>query len=291
MFRSAFRGLSLRRIRHSGSVVCKRASITTSSCYYYSSSVLPASGHPRLLSWKAATRNFSAETTTTPNSDEKSLYGSAKHLPKHGQLEHDFFGEPVTFLGLHEGDTVTNAMAALDGWLLGAVSKGLTCFGGGDEGGLAMQAAHSVAISWSECLRHAVVWNQNGDDDDDDKTLIKSAPMLAVITVAPVLAQAGIAYVKHLDALLEHAKPGAPGLPVLQMHEIAVTAASHKDDEHLNLRERMHLEALDYLLQNDYPTALTVYLTILSQCPGDALAMSQAMDLCWVLGDKESGLR
>lgn len=250
-------------------------------------------------------RSFSAEPSTSTTDDEadskeqdkeRTYFGAAeKSLGDHGQVETDFFGEPVTFLGLQEQDsaTVSQAMASLDGFLLGVVSKGRTCIGGGREAGLEIQAAHSVALQWSEAVRHAAVWNEHAVETSDK--LEKSAPMLAVVTVAPVLAQTGLAYVQHLDTLLAHAKPGPPGVPIIQMEQFARSAVSQKDnEEHLTLRERLHLQALDYLLQSTnsgHATALTVYIKILELCPGDVLALSQAMDLCWVLGDKASALR
>lgn len=203
-------------------------------------------------------------------------------------MELDFFGEPVTFLGRSVGDkdTVSNAMAAMDGFLLCAVSKGKTCTGGGEEGGLEVQSAHSAAIVWAEALRYAAVWNQ------PEEGKARTAPMLAVVAVAPVLAQAGVAYVKHLDTLLKQAKSRVPGLPPIQMYEMATTASSHKDDtRHFNQRERLHMQALHHLLQNQYPTALTTYLRILRSCPGDALALSIAMDLSFIVGDKQAALR
>jgi hypothetical protein len=220
--------------------------------------------------------------STTSSSQNTSLDDSANR-PKSGQLELDFFGEPVTFFGLSPDDRTQNAMAALDGFLLCAVSKGKTCAGGGEEAGLEVKSAHSSALSWAECLRHAAVWNHEDE---------KAAPMLAVVAVAPVLAQAGIGYVKHLDTLLKQAKPGAPGLPTIQMYDIAARAVFHKNDtQRLNVRERIHLLALDYMLQGEYPTALTTYMKLLRSCPGDALALSLAMDLCLTLGDKQSAFR
>lgn len=201
------------------------------------------------------------------------------------QMELDFFGEPVTFLH-RDKSSISNAMAAMDSFLLCVVSKGKTCTGGGEEGGLEAKSAHSAAITWAEALRHASVWNQ----DENDNTS-KSAPMLAVVVVAPVLAQAGLVYVKHLDALLLQTKSRVEGLPPLQMHSMAITAVRRKYDTNLNHRERLHLAALDCLLQNEFPTALAIYLRILRSCPGDALAMSLAMDLSFTLGDKDAALR
>ena len=187
---------------------------------------------------------------------------------------------------------VPRAMAALDGFLLGVVSKGRSCIGGGQEGGLAMQAAHSVALQWAEALRHAAVWNDAPDDDND---IPKAAPMLAVVAVAPVLVQTGVAYLRHMDALLAQAKPGPPGVPTIQMESMARAAAAHKDnDAQLTLRERLHLQALHHLLMSTFSghaTAMTLYQKILELCPGDVFALSQVMDLCWVLGDKASAMR
>jgi hypothetical protein len=210
--------------------------------------------------------------------------------PKFVQMELDFFGEPVTFL---DGDktSTSNAMAALDGFLLCVVSKGKTCTGGGDEGGLEIKSAHSAALVWADVLRHAAVWNP--PPPSASSVDFKSAPMLVVVAVASVLAQAGLPYVKHLDALLKHTKARIPGLPCLQMYDLAMTVTNLDDaiKQQLNQREQLHLMALQYLLQNEYPTALATYLRILRMCPGDALAMSLGMDLCSTLGDTQSALR
>ena len=191
------------------------------------------------------------------------------------QLQFDFFGEPVTFLG-EKYDKVTEAMAANDGFLLAVVSKGLTCTGGGAEAGLAVQGAHAVALAWSEALRFAAVG---------------SAPMLGVVTTAPLLAQAGTSYTKHLDALLEHTRPVAPGLPKLSFMGLAQSSIQSMDDPLLNERERMHLQALDLLLREQHSTALRIYHRILRLCPGDALALSLAMDVAQVVGDRTMAAR
>jgi hypothetical protein len=207
----------------------------------------------------------------------------ANTLPKDGQLQMDFFGEPVTFLGLSKGDKTTNAMAAADGFLLATVSKGLSCTGGGGEAGLEATSAHAAALSWSEICRHATVWNHPDTQ--------KSAPMLAYVAVAPVLAQAGIAYVRHLDTLLAQAKTGAPGLATIQMESLIDCAIAERENPYLNPRERLHLQALYYMRQDEHPTALATLLRLLRTCPGDALALSLAMDLAHTLGDKTAALR
>lgn len=230
-------------------------------------------------------RAFSAAANARSDRNQDSSVDDASRQPKHVRLELDFFGEPVTFLGHDDESATSNAMAAMDGFLLCAISKGKTCTSGGEEGGLEVQSAHSSAIAWAEALRFAAVWNQAGSVD-------KASPMLAAVAVAPVLAQTGIAYVKHLDTLLKQAKARAQGLPSIQMYDMAVAAAARKDDsQRFNKREVMHLTALHYLLENEYPTALVTYLRILRSCPGDALALSLAMDLSFTLGDKQAALR
>jgi hypothetical protein len=236
-------------------------------------------------------RYLSSCSGETNNSSNNNNLEDSNNLPKGGQLEMDFFGEPVTFVGLTNKDTTSNAMAAMDGFLLAAVSKGLSCTEGGGEAGLEVRSIHSAAVSWAESLRFAAVWNQQLPVNGAENNHNKSAPMLAVVAVAPVLIQAGSAYVKHLDTLLKQTKPAAPGLPAIQMYEMAKTAAARKDDKHINPRERMHLQALDYLLQEEYPTALATYLKLLRSCPGDALALSLVVDLCQTLGDKQAALR
>ena len=226
-------------------------------------------------------------------------------MTKHVEL--DFFGEPVTFLQDSPHPETTNihkirsnSMAAMDGFLLCVVSKGKTCTMGGGEGGLEIKSAHSAAIAWTEALTSSMVWNYvSSDDDENDRaegiipfesTMI--APMLAVVTVAPILAQTGAAYVQHLDVLLRKCKSRVPGLPPVQMMDMAYNAVQYKDDkEHFNERECMHLQALHHLLNQQYPSALVTYLKILRSCPGDALAVSLAMDLSHVLGDKQAALR
>jgi hypothetical protein len=199
--------------------------------------------------------------------------------------EYDFFGEATTF---RSGplNHVTNAMAAYDGFLLCVVSKGRTTFGGGDEHGLETKSSHSVALSWAEVLRHASVWNQNNDDE-------RSCPMMVVVTVVPILLQAGISYVRHVDHLLRQTRNIAPGLPDVQLMDMAETVVAQKDEAGWNDRERRHLQALAYLMEgqgNGYERALLTYLRLLRECPGDALALSFALDLSQIVGDKTAAL-
>lgn len=267
-------------------------------------------------------RQWHSTDTSTPsvgnsdNSQSNLKRESTTRRQTHLQL--DFFGEPVTFVTTLSSSSsttdvksqkkaISNAMAALDGFLLAVISKGKSCTDGGDEAGLDVRPAHASAISWSEVLRYASVWNQAINDTDDKSTdhssgvrWIQAAPMLAVVAVAPVLAQAGSAYVQHLDQLLQHTQSVAPGMPPIQLMEMANTAVSHLeqavdgDESSLSLwndRERRHLQVLKWLLQDEHATALVHVLNLLRQCPGDALALSLAMDLSQTVGDKESALR
>jgi hypothetical protein len=241
----------------------------------------------------------------------------------------DFFGEPVTFAtgaaaapaGSNESprSTTTNkamtsrAMAAYDGHLLTVVTRGLSAIGGGEEEGLEVQAAHASALSWSEALRFAAAWNsspvEKEDDNDEEKALdraVQSCPMLAVVTVAPLLAQAGVAYASHLDQLLQHTRPAAPGLPTLSFVRIARSAVErlhhhhhrdHRDhpSDHnrsgLSDREVLHVQALECLLDQNPKGALRRLLKLLRKCPGDVLALSLAVDVSHRLGDAGAALR
>jgi hypothetical protein len=285
-----------------------------------SSSTCHSRRHPeqprRHAIWTVRSFDFSSSTHRRKDeftNDENS--SQSRSSPKQGQIakltkhiELDFFGEPVTFLygapmvdnDEHITKVRSNSIAAMDGFLLCVVSKGKTCTAGGEEGGIEVKSAHSAAVTWTEALVHAMIWNQDDIDqkqNSSSKVYLSSAstmiaPMLAVVAVAPVLAQTGIAYVKHLDTLLAHAKPRIPGLPPAQMIDMARNAVQYKDDkEHFHERECMHLQALHFLMINEYPTALVTYLRILRSCPGDALAMSLAMDLSWALGDKQAAFR
>jgi len=242
-------------------------------------------------------------------------------------LQLDFFGEPVTFLlPEHSHDdsikyrriVQDHAMAALDGFLLAVVSKGRSCTGGGEELGLDVQSHHSAALSWSQLLPYAAAWNSPAKDANDDandnrndntgggsrhrqqqRQLRISAPMLAVVSVAPVLAQAGVAYVKHLDSMLvpnrnkkrKDNSDASGATPQIQLYEMARAAVKLKNDDRLNLRERFHLQALELLLDDRHQTALSKLMQLLRQCPGDALALSLAMDVAQTLGDKDAAVR
>ena len=73
----------------------------------------------------------------------------------------------------------------------------------------------SYEIAWADFLRHAHIWN-SGE---------KSAPMLAYIAVAPMLAQTGVGYINYIDHLLSQVPSGVDGVPALQMLPLARKAA------------------------------------------------------------------
>jgi len=112
-----------------------------------------------------------------------------------------------------------------------------------------------------------------------------------ILKLQQVLAQAGFAYVKHLDTLLSKAKAGVPGLKTVQMISICEAALQNQEEERLNPRERLHLQALAHMLSDEHPTALVTLLKLLRMCPGDMLALSLAMDLAQTVGDKGGALR
>lgn len=212
-----------------------------------------------------------------------------QELPDGVQLHLDFFGEPVTFMGVPQqgrkerGDAaITSAVASLDGFVIGVASKGKSFTGGGEEEGIFVQGAHSAALAWSELLRHASLWNNRSG---------RSAPMLAYVAVAPMLVQAGVGYVSYVDHLLSKVDSGVDGLPPIQLLPLAKEAASRKDEEYLNPRERAHLQVLDCLLRHDHKRALVILLRHLQKCPGDALALSLAIDLAHTVGDSAAALR
>ena len=211
-----------------------------------------------------------------------------QELPDGAQIHLDFFGEPVTFLGVsskqqEQGDSaITSAVASLDGFVIGVASKGKSFTGGGEEEGIFVQGAHSAALAWSELLRHASLWNSGRG---------RSAPMLAYVAVAPMLAQTGVGYVSYVDHLLSKVDSGVASLPPIQLLPLAIEAASKKDDDHLNPREQAHLQALHCMLQHDHKRALVILLRHLQKCPGDCLALSLALDIAHTVGDSAAALR
>ena len=169
-------------------------------------------------------RNFSTDDSSKSVQKNQDSYERAiAELPEGAQIHLDFFGEPVTFFGVKGTDNIPNAVASLDGFVIGAASKGKSFTGGGEEEGLSIQSAHSAALAWSELLRHAAIWNRS--------TAVKSAPMLAYVAVVPMLAKTGIGYMKYVDHLLGQVESGVEGVPPIQIVELAENAAAMKVHE------------------------------------------------------------
>lgn len=192
----------------------------------------------------------------------------------------DFWGEPVTFTSTTipaggAGDVET-AVSAMDNFSIAALTKGGSCSGGGDDEGVPTMAAHSVAITWAECLRQAALWHE-------------SAPMLAVTAVGPILIQTNVGYLQTLDSLLAQADSGIQAS--VSLLSMAQTAVAMKDDVRLTFREKAHLKALYHMLRHERRPALDILLKLLQQAPGDALALCLAIDLANVVGDRKAALR
>ena len=262
----------------------------------------------------ATTRTVSCGTSSSPHSGglhcrafsdgaAASISEQDDNDPQHQQLQHysDFFEEPVTFLGGNDrttGDPAL-AMAALDTHIVSVVSKGKSADGGADEEGIPTKSAHSYAISWVELLERAMQWNdgsaKRASQGSADASISTAAPMLVVAAVAPLLAQAGSEYVANVDCILSSATVAAsPRNPtIIQMMPMAHYAASFKDsdDDTLSPREQHHLRALHHLLDDDHRQALECYQKILQLCPGDALALSLALDVSSTLSDGAAALR
>ena len=209
------------------------------------------------------------------------FFFSSRHVQDDtdGCIRADFWGEPVTFLSsTAAGDgSMETAVAAMDDFYIAVISKGCSCSGGGDDEGMPTMAAHSAGIVWAECLQQAAAWHE-------------CAPMLAVIAVGPLLAQTHLGYLSTSDSLLAHAESGIHA-PVISLLDMAKTAAAMKDDTRLTPREQSHLKALYHLLRHERREALYVYLGLLQQAPGDALALCLAVELANAIGDRKSALR
>eukprot|EP00547_Thalassionema_nitzschioides_P010557 CAMPEP_0194229130 /NCGR_PEP_ID=MMETSP0156-20130528/43732_1 /TAXON_ID=33649 /ORGANISM="Thalassionema nitzschioides, Strain L26-B" /LENGTH=740 /DNA_ID=CAMNT_0038961669 /DNA_START=40 /DNA_END=2259 /DNA_ORIENTATION=- len=206
----------------------------------------------------------------------------------------DFFGETISFLEEYdntENDAIVNAY---DQHLVSVLTKGKSAKGGGDSAGIPIQAAHSVAMVWADLLEHILVSHKN-------------VPMLTVAAIAPILVQADKAYLRRVDSMLQHCSKD--GKPLSSLLRAATQVSSLRNDSRLTPRERQHLEALHHLLiledeslkessppqgnsfrQRKKIKALSIYLQLLRQCPGDALGLSLAMDLAFSTGQRDAAL-
>jgi hypothetical protein len=209
------------------------------------------------------------QNQATINKCSRSLSSVAAPASTGSLIKDDFFGEQITFLG-PDSKNLDASIAAYDSFLLTVLTRGKSTTGGGNEEGLQIKSAHAAAISWAELL------------EVEDA----SAPMMAVAAVGPILVQADVTYVRKVDELLR-----STSTPHIQLMDLAIKAVASKDDDQLTQREQNHLEALHFLLQHDRQEALQAYLSILQKCPGDALALSFALDLASVLGNKDAAIR
>jgi len=202
-------------------------------------------------------------------------------------------------------DSIINATSSFDGMALCILSRGSANLHTGNDGdGPEARAFHSSAMAWSELIRCAWEWNCT----DSGSSNIISSPMLAVASVAPVLAQGGSHYVHRIDRLLSTTRD-IPDRPPPSLYEMAQNAASFRDailptasyvgissinGEPIHLvtpRERWHLHALHQLLQNNHQDAMGAYLRLLELYPGDLLGLSLALDVAHTIGDSEAACR
>lgn len=203
--------------------------------------------------------------------------------------EIDFFGEPITFLHDNKNnDTIIDPAKVTeshDEYLVGVITRGKSCKGGGGDEGLDLQAAHSMAIIWSKLFHCA--WD-----------LRSNAPMLGVAAVAPLLANAGVRYVEQVDDMLRRGAAAAVGDEqqdevALQFMDLArgILDEFGDNDKMLTQRERMHLKILSNLLKDNRRKALADIMVLLCVCPGDALAMHCGLELAHSLGDARAAMK
>lgn len=61
--------------------------------------------------------------------------------------------------------------------------------------------------------------------------------------------------------------------------------------EGLTPRERLHVEALGHMVENEHGAAMSSLLRLLEKCPGDVLALSLAMDVSRTIGNPSAAYR
>ena len=231
--------------------------------------------------------NISTKVTQKANVDHVITSNDISGMDNAHQ-DMDFFGEPLTFFktGRTENKptdksfSVEDTIFSFDTFVSQYITRGKSSNDGGNEHGLSAQAAHSTAIPWSDLLLNLMrlCYIEN------DKWKCE-APMLACAAISPILALGGSAYLKLLDeSYLLNMKPS--------FTDMAQAAVSTLDNEHalgvLSVREKYHLQALQFLLQNEHNKALSSLRKLLELCPGDALGLSLAMDIASSIGDKRN---
>ena len=216
-------------------------------------------------------------------------------------FESDFFGEPVTFLTSTnnknvESDKIIQMMKSYDTFMLGVITRGKTSSGGGDEHGLTIQSAHSFALEWIDLLTYCEYGYQHRNKIQTTNIHPIRSPMMVVAAVAPILAIAGLNYVKYIDSILFQTKQKIRLLPLVHKaladyDKYKVSKSSKTRDNALSIREEFHLQTLYYLLHQNLPAAQQTLQCLLHQCPGDAFALSLVLDISYSLGDTQSALR
>ncbi|KAL3789919.1 hypothetical protein HJC23_010604 [Cyclotella cryptica] len=300
-----------------------------------------------------------AKVTDSPNYGKGVIHdeNQLEYLPEGITRQTDFFGEGLTFIkNLNRGYIPTNdqstenhlqmpnssnphsshpsnsiqpqstshanlsdAISSFDNMSLCIISKGSANIHNGNDGeGPQLRAMHASAMAWADLLTHSYEWNCGGEWSNPLGG-VTAAPMLAVVAVAPVVAQGGIHYLHRIDALLASSSSSSSlaenrrnATSLLDMARYATSfrdvfvssrvdsVCSVNDTDRSTLgttvpilspRERWHLHALHQLLQNNHRAAMGAYLRLLELFPGDLLALSLAMDVAYTLGDADLALR
>lgn len=90
--------------------------------------LIHAAHHLRRFSSAAAGKvhalNFVAEKVRFSSSSLSSDEHVLQNLPQGAQIHLDFFGEPISFFGVENGENLENVVAALDRFEIGLVTKG-----------------------------------------------------------------------------------------------------------------------------------------------------------------------
>jgi tetratricopeptide (TPR) repeat protein len=214
----------------------------------------------------------------------------------------DFFGEPITFFlkeesihnhhqenekSIKKPFICEEALLSYDAFIIQYITKGKSSDDGGDEFGISAKAAHSTAIPWSELLTHLLkaCYQDKTSNENISYDWKCEAPMLACAAISPILALGGSSYLKLLDEC--YAKSMSPSFTIMAQAAISILENQNQLDT-LSDRERYHLHALKYLLEDNHNMALSSLRKLLELCPGDALALSLTIDIASVIGDKQN---
>jgi len=228
---------------------------------------------------------------STISSDEKDINNNLEYSVMDQQL--DFCGEPMTFLKPNDTDQDENindaspseTVFSADIFTVAYLTKGNgSARKGGDEYGIGAQAAHCTAIPWADLIRHASRWCYS-PSSSSTSVKVNFAPMATVTTLSPLLANTGRAYLEHLDRDY-FSLQGENRLTYL-----AELAVQHRNSLQLTVREKFHLWALYHLLNDEHNKALATLSQLLETSPGDALALSLALDIANNIGDGNTAMR